>query len=160
MICIVFYISTFKFQQRECERRHQETLSGIRRKALEMAAPQQHESGLRQNQHGQNQRGWCRLCCVEVDSSSHFDSQGHRTALMISLPACLRRADRWDIERLNAACFVEVPNSLKHAGDDKEASCHFYCRLRKSAEVERQRLLVKRLNVIRQRMSARLTVIF
>nr|CDS30792.2 S phase cyclin A associated protein in the [Hymenolepis microstoma] len=144
-------------KQRECERRHQETLSGIRRKALEMATPQQYDSATTSTplRYGnKNQRGWCRLCHLEVDSPGHFDSQGHRTALLISLPACLRRADRWDIDRLNAACFVEIPVSSKHSGNHKEVSFHLHRRVR-STEVERQRLLVKRLNIIRQRVNAR-----
>ncbi|VDN95998.1 unnamed protein product [Rodentolepis nana] len=144
-------------KQRECERRHQETLSGIRRKALEMATPQQHDSATTSiplRNGNKNQRGWCRLCHSEVDSPAHFDSQGHRTALLISLPACLRRADRWDIDRLNAACFVEIPVSSKHSGNHKEAFFHLHRRAR-STEVERQRLLVKRLNVIRQRVNSR-----
>ncbi|KAM3181753.1 hypothetical protein ACTXT7_013752 [Hymenolepis weldensis] len=145
-------------RQRECERRHQETLSGIRRKALEMATPQQYDSATASTflRYGdKNQRGWCRLCRIEVDSPAHFDSQGHRTALLTSLPACLRRVDRWDIDRLNAACFVEIPVSSKHSGDDKEAYFHLHRRMKRSAEVERQRLLVKRLNVIRRRVSVR-----
>lgn len=148
----------FSHQQRECERRHQETLSGIRRKALEMATPQQYDSATASTflRYGdKNQRGWCRLCRMEVDAPAHFDSQGHRTALLTSLPACLRRVDRWDIDRLNAACFVEIPVSSKHSGDDKEAYFHLHRRMKRSAEVERQRLLVKRLNVIRRRVSTR-----
>lgn len=120
-----------------------------------MATPQQHDSThLRID--GKTQRGWCRLCGIEVESPAHFDSQAHRTALITSLPACLRRADRWDIERLNAACFMEIPtSSVKNSGDDKEAYFHLHHRKRRSVEVERQRLLLKRLNVIRQRVNAR-----
>ncbi|VDM31776.1 unnamed protein product [Hydatigera taeniaeformis] len=141
-------------KQLECERRHQETLSGIRRKALEMSAPQHDAATTALSRHPQhNQRGWCRLCHVEVDSVSHFESRGHRNTLLTSLPACLRRSDRWDIDRLNAACFVELPALLKdqEAADEKE---HLR-RQRKAAEVEHQKLLAKRLDAVRQRMNAR-----
>ncbi|EUB57096.1 S phase cyclin A-associated protein in the endoplasmic reticulum [Echinococcus granulosus] len=141
-------------KQLECERRHQETLSGIRRKALEMSAPQHDTTTATLPRHSQyHRRGWCRLCRVEVDSVSHFESQEHRNALLTSLPACLRRSDRWDIDRLNAACFIELPTSLKHQeeADEKER----LRRQRRSAEVERQKLLAKRLDVVRQRMNAR-----
>ncbi|VDK38264.1 unnamed protein product [Taenia asiatica] len=141
-------------KQLECERRHQETLSGIRRKALEMSAPQHDTTTTTLPRHSQHhRRGWCRLCRVEVDSASHFESRGHRNTLLTSLPACLRHSDRWDFDRLNAACFIELPTSLKHQeeADEKE---HLR-RQRRSAEVERQKLLAKRLDVVRQRMNAR-----
>ncbi|KAL5105632.1 S phase cyclin A-associated protein in the endoplasmic reticulum [Taenia crassiceps] len=140
-------------KQLECERRHQETLSGIRRKALEMSAPQHDTATATLPRHPQYRRGWCRLCRVEVDSASHFESRGHRNTLLTSLPACLRRSDRWDIDRLNAACFIELPTSLKHQEevDEKE---HLR-RQHRAAEVERQKLLAKRLDAVRQRMNAR-----
>ncbi|CDS36178.1 S phase cyclin A associated protein in the [Echinococcus multilocularis] len=140
-------------KQLECERRHQETLSGIRRKAFEMSAPQHDTTTTTLPRHSQHQRGWCRLCRVEVDSISHFESREHRNALLTSLPACLQRSDRWDIDRLNAACFIELPTSLKHQeeADEKER----LRQQRRSAELERQKLLAKRLDVVRQRMNAR-----
>ena len=147
-------------QQRECEQRYQETLSCIRRKAVEMSAPQ-HESNpstlLRQHQIDRHhQRGWCRLCRVEVESMAHFNSKRHRSALLASLPVCLRRADKWDIDRLNTACFVELPHSLEQSVEEVEKEeCQRPRGVRKSVDIERQKLLDKRLNAVRQKMTSR-----
>lgn len=119
-----------------------------------MSAPQHDTATATLSQHPQHHRhGWCRLCRVEVDSASHFESRGHRNTLLTSLPACLRRSDNWDIDRLNAACFIELPTLLKHQEETDEKE-HLR-RQRRSAEVERQKLLAKRLDVVRQRMNAR-----
>ena len=97
-------------------------------------------------------RGYCRLCRVAVDSRSHFESKAHQNTLLTSLPACLRRADRWDIDRLNTACFVEVETLGEEFADEGRQGRKRMC---KSEEIERQRMLEKRLGVVRQRMNAR-----
>ena len=151
----VFFITFFSFQQRECEQRYQETLSCIRRKAVEMSTPQHESCASTTTPRDGHHRGWCRLCRIEVDSMAHFNSRRHRSALLASLPMCLRRADRWDIERLNTACFVELPPKSTEEGEEKEETQRLR-RLRKSADIERQRLLDKRLNAVRQKMTSRL----
>uniref|UniRef100_A0A5K3FDX0 SCAPER_N domain-containing protein n=1 Tax=Mesocestoides corti TaxID=53468 RepID=A0A5K3FDX0_MESCO len=156
-------------KQRECERRHQETLSGIRRKALEMSAPchdgdafSTSNADVDASSSTPHQR-WCRLCRVLVSGDlhavdNHFATRGHRRALLNSIPASQRL--HLNVSDLNNACLVDLPSSSAAPNSSSSSSLTTSALIltnnqRRSIEVERQRLLGRRLNVIRQRISSR-----
>uniref|UniRef100_A0A0X3P9V3 S phase cyclin A-associated protein in the endoplasmic reticulum n=1 Tax=Schistocephalus solidus TaxID=70667 RepID=A0A0X3P9V3_SCHSO len=147
--------SKIERKQTESERRHQETLRGIRRKASEMSTPT-HVPADETMEAATGAPGitesaamvtptqkWCRVCKVLMDRGLtpkyHFQTKRHRRALLDSLPSAQRI--NYKMDELNAASLVDIP--LNHPSP------------RIMAELERQKSIGKRMVSIRQRMNSR-----